>query len=191
MGWLFIALGAAVLLWGFPFLRCAIKRLQLQSKLKKQCANSNLRLVPLHTLWFFGNKHCKKCDVCVESPKDVYVIKLFGLPRRQRELMLLPDSRYSIRHTIAIVGVGMAIYTFNGRTKQIPSYRFDAVGELTGTEKRLHRILLVHPIAMAIHHRLPSGAEKTVQNGDTVDGAEIFSLSGLLDHLATESNNCP
>ena len=184
INWLIIGFCVAFFCWGFPLLRCFIKRIILVIKIKHLCQKRNYRLHK-KPFWFLGNKWTKNCEFQIETPTDIYAIKLFGLPRHRRMLILEPNEKFFIRRTIIMFAytAGMAVFKIDGRSRRMPFYHFECPKDSDKSFKPLHKVLLVHPVTMTIHRRLSHGAELIVRDGDVVNGMEIYCLSGFLEML--------
>ena len=183
MVWEVIILCAVLILWGIPTLRCAVKRIILAIKIKKLCKARQFRLYK-GLLWFLGGKHGVHSDVEIETSDAIYSVKLFGLPRRRRLLMLEPNGKYFIRNIILMTAftTQAAVFKIDGKERRMPVYQFCD----RGRQKTLHKVLLVHPVTMTIHRRLSHGVELIVRNGDLINGVEIYCLSGFLEHLKND-----
>ena len=182
--WVIIVLCILLYLWGFPLVRCFFKRLILMAKIKVICQKKSYRLYK-KPLWFLGNKYFGYSEFQIETATDIFAIKLFGTPRRRRMLMLLPNGKFFIRRTIMMIAftAQAAVFHIDGRMKHMPRYRFQMASAHTALQKQMHKVLLVHPVTMTIHRRLPHGAELIVRDGDLVSGMEVYCLSGFLRML--------
>lgn len=178
--WIFLLCVVATL-GTFPYLRCLVKRLVSLRKLRRLCRQKQYHIVGTHPLWFLGGKHTTRCDCYIETPHEVFAIKLFGMPRRQTVLLLKGNGDYMIRSFLAILP--FVKFTFHSRPRSVPMYDFRYRYRDEWEIKTPHPILLVHPVSMEIC-RLPThGKEEIVGAGDVVNGMEIFSLSRLLARL--------
>ena len=177
----YLVFGVAVLFAALPYLRCFLKRLVCLSKLSRICRKKNYTLHQGHLFWFLGSKWGKNCDCYIETPNEVYAVKLFGMPRRQTVLILKESGEYVIRSFVAILP--HVRFTFHTKPRTVPIYDFRARYRDAWEIKTPHHVLLVHPTSMEIRRQPNRGPEAIVGNGDTVNGMEIASLPGLLGAL--------
>ena len=177
--WL-ILIALIIMLVSFPYLRCLCKRLACLWKVKRLCKKKGYALQPTHTLWYLGGKRGIKCDFYIETPRNVYAIKLFGMKRRLTTLILMENGEYCIKH---IVGARHALFTWYTKPKVLPTYDFRYQFQEKWTAKKFHSILLIHPITMEVCLQEKNGMQKGMYYGDEVNGMEIHSLQHLLKVL--------
>ena len=185
--WIFL-LSLIVLFLAFPYLRCFVKRLICFGKIRRLCRKKQYRLFGTHLLWFLGGKHSVRCDCYIETPSEVYAVKLFGTGRRRAVLVFKENGTYFVRHFIALISyVGLAArFPIESKPRRLLAYDF-RVGYRDAWEIKTPRhILLVHPVCMEIHYRPERGAEVILGAGDTVGGMELMTLSRLLGDLECE-----
>ncbi len=168
----------------FPFFRFVFKRLKCARQLKAVCKNKDFRIITRNPFWMFGGKHGGKCDLYIETPNEIYSVKLFGMKKRRSVLLLWEDGRYSVRNFIAVISFGTAIqYPIDSKAKDMPvfdfRYRFKDEWEV----KTPHNVLLVNPVSMEFRRKKASGAEDLLGDGETVNGMRICSSPGLLRNL--------
>ncbi|MBQ7321095.1 MAG: hypothetical protein IJW99_03265 [Clostridia bacterium] len=178
--WIFL-LSLIVLFLAFPYLRCFVKRLICFGKIRRLCRKKQYRLFGTHPLWFLGGKHSVRCDCYIETPSEVYAVKLFGLPRRLTVLILKDNGTYVIRSFMA--WLPHVRFTFHSKPRRIPVYDFRYKYRDEWEIKTPHPILLIHPVSMEIRRAGQSGGEVIVGAGDTVNGMELESLSRFLGML--------
>lgn len=174
----FIALVAFIVL--FPYLRCLCKRIACRGKIQQLCEKKGYALHPNHTLWFLGGKRGTKCDLYIETQNDVYAVKLFGMKRRLTTLILMENGEYCIKH---IVGARHALFTWYTKPKALPAYDFHYQSPVNVKDKKLHPILLIHPITMEVCVQEKNGMQKGMYYGDIVNTMEVHSLTHLLKVL--------
>lgn len=87
-------LGIAASVLVLPYIRMFFKRLSCMQKIKKLCKRQGHLLHAAHPLWFLGCNHAKTCDLYVETAREVFAVKLFGLPHKNDRLMLKEDGTY-------------------------------------------------------------------------------------------------
>lgn len=185
MRFLLVLVGAIAFFALIPFIRCFIKRLKCAVKLKGLCRRRGYQIYPTHPLWFFGSKHGRRCDLYVETPNEVFAIKLFGIPRRLTVLVMREDGKYFIRRYLAFLsnnGLGIR-FPINGKAKPMPAYDFRYRYRDEWEIKTPRHILLVNPIPMEFLRQPQNGRETSVGAGELVYGMEIDSLPRLLADL--------
>jgi hypothetical protein len=182
--WIFI-LCAAVVITGFPYIRCFFKRLKCVYKIKRLCRNKNYKIHATHPLWFLGSKHTKKCDLYIETANEVFAVKLFGMPKRFSILVLKENGEYFIRNFIALISsIGQGIrFPIDSKPKPMPVYDFRYKYRDEWEIKTPHNVLLVNPVSMEVRLQPNFGSEVIVGAGDVVNGMEIQSLSRFLGEL--------
>ncbi|MBQ2767784.1 MAG: hypothetical protein IJF49_06880 [Clostridia bacterium] len=168
----------------FPYLRCFAKRVVCARSICRICRRKNFSLHPTHPFWFFGSKYGNRCDCYIETPTQVFALKLFGVPRRASVLTFEENGLYFIRRFAALVSfAGFANFTFDDRAKSLPVYNFRHQYQDIWETKTPRRILLVNPVSMEIRHKSRHGNERIVGAGDTVNGMEVYSLARLTGDL--------
>lgn len=171
----------------FPYIRCFFKRIICAVKITILCLRRKYILHPTHPLWFLGCKMFRKCDVHIETPKEVYSVKLFGTKKRSTMLVFQGNNKYFIRRFIVVIHyLCIMLWPINSRLKTLPAYDFDYKynGELGNKKQR--RVLLVNPVVMRFRYRSDNGNESNVDDGDTVNGVEMHSLPNFLRSLNSE-----
>lgn len=178
--WIFLLCVIAVFLV-FPYLRCLVKRLICLRKLSRICHQKQFALHGVHPLWFLGSKWGRVCDCYIETPNEIYAVKLFGMPRRLTVLLVRESGEYIVRSFIAILP--HVRFTLHSRPRVMPIYDFHAKFSDAWEIKTPHHVLLLHPTSMEIRRQPQRGPEVIVGNGDVINGMEIASLPGLLGAL--------
>ena len=167
-----------------PYVRCLIKRLICMKKIKKTCRKKGYSLHPTHPFWFFGSRYAKRCDAYVETPNEVFAIKLFAIPKRHTVLVFKENGEYFVRRFLAFLSWGSSIrFPIDGRHHPLPLYDFRYEYQRTWEIKTPRRILLVNPVSMEFRRRPSHGSETILGAGDIVNGMEIHSLSRLLGEM--------
>lgn len=185
--WIALAAVAAVILLA-PRVRWFWKRGVLVRKLKRVCKKQQFVLYGAHALWFLGEKGAQVCDVYIETPTQVYAVKLFGVGRRRAVLVFKENGTYFVRHYIALLSnFGQAVrFPIESKPRRLMAYDF-RVGYRDEWEIKTPRnLLLVHPVCMEIRRQPERGAEVILGAGDTVGGMEMFTLSRFLGELEGE-----
>ncbi|MBR2894041.1 MAG: hypothetical protein IKC03_00090 [Oscillospiraceae bacterium] len=178
--WIFI-LCAAVVITGFPYIRCFIKRIICAVKLTLACKKKNYVLHKTHFLWFLGHKYAEKCDFYIETPDSIYSVKLFGVPKHHHILIFKADGDYFVRSHLYILP--FVKHSFDSKPRTLPAYNFRCHFRDEWEIKTPHNVLLVHPVSMEIRLQPNFGSEVIVGAGDVVNGMEIQSLSRFLGEL--------
>jgi len=168
----------------FRNIRFLYKRILCAKKLRKICRNSNYNFHKTHPLWLLGGKNTQKCDCYIETPSEVFAIKLFGMPRRSTVLVFKANGEYFIRSFIAIISYGSAMrFPLNSKPKPMPTYNFRYKYRDECEIKTPRRVLLVNPVSMEFRRQPECGSEVLIGAGDIVNGMEIDSLPRLLNDL--------
>ena len=178
--WIFL-LGVIAFFAAWPYLRCLVKRVILAGKLRRVCRKKSLTLHPAHSLWFLGGKGAGRCDCYIETPTEVYAVKLFGMPRRPTVLLFRENGDYIIRSLFALMS--FVTFTFHTKPKAMPVYDFRYRYHEEWEIKTPRRVLLVHPVSMEIRRQPDRSGEVILGAGDTVCGMEIQTLPRLLGAL--------
>lgn len=174
--------GIVLLFLGFPYIRYFFKRLVCRSKLKSVCREKGYTFIGNHIAWFLGGRNGKRCDCFVETQKDVFAIKLFGVPRKRRVLVFEEDGGYFTRK-FAGVAWRSILYSFDSKVEVFPVYDFGYKYEEESEEKTIRKVLLMNPVPMEMRMQAKNSKETIVSPGDKVYDLEIYNLSGLLNEL--------
>ena len=179
------AFGVVILLIiAFPHFRFFVKRLICKRKIKKLCQKKGYRLHALHLFWFFKNRNSPRCDFYIETPNEVFAVKMFGITKRRCELVFTENGKYFIRSFMAFISYGSGIrYSFDSKAKPLPDYNFRYNYKEEWEIKTPRRILLVNPVPMEFRRQPQHGSEVIVGAGEIVNGMEIDSLPRLLEDL--------
>ena len=186
--WIFV-LSVVALFLIYPYIRAFFKRLILCSKLLRLCKKKEYSLIPNKALWFFGGNREKDCDFYVETPTDIYSVKLFGMKKKWSVLYLLEGGEYMIRNyiaTISFCGQGM-LFPIDSKPQKLPGYNFRLNFKSEWDIKTPHNILLINPVCHDIMRRSKNGKEERVGAGEAFSGIEIYPLARFLGEL--ESKN--
>ena len=174
---LWILAVCVVLFYVLPAIRCLFKRLSCAGKLKRLCRRTGATLQGTHPLWFLGRRGRKHCDFVIETPTQVFAVKLFGVMHGGRVLVLRETGEYFFRRYASIL---MFIFNaFDGSFRRLPEYDFSS-GDLVAGGRTRRDILLLNPIPMEVRVQPHSGQEFVTGPGDEVFGMELASLSHLM-----------
>lgn len=178
--WIFL-FGIVAFFVVFPYIRCLVKRMICLRKIRQVCRKKQYTLYRTHPLWILGRKGGGICDCYIETPNEIFAVKLFGMPRRLTVLILKESGEYVIRSFLAILP--FVRFTFHTKPRRMPDYDFRARYRDAWEIKTPHHILLVHPTSMEICRQPLRGAERIVGRGEVVNGMELYALSGFLGAL--------
>ncbi len=184
MGLFYIILALTIFILSYPYVRCFFKRLIALIKIKSICRKKKYKLYLNHIFSFLGNKYAKNCDFYIETNKELFSIKLFGVSRRPTILIFKDNGEYFVRNFILTIFYGQGIFMhFNGRPKKIRTYNFRYKYNKKWDAKDVRQILLISPVSMDIRFRARNGREDIVGAGNVVNGMEIYSLPQFLGEL--------
>lgn len=181
----YFLIGTVALIIAFPYIRYFIKRLVCFYKIRQICQRKDYKLHKTHALWFLGSNRDKKCDCYIETPNEVFAIKLFGIPTRLTVLIFKENGDYFIRSFNSIISYFGASINFpiNNPPKPLPTYDFHYKYKNEWKIKASRRILLINPTSMEFRHQNKNNSESIIYPGDLVNGMEICSLPRLLCNL--------
>lgn len=166
-----------VFLYVIPLIRCFIKRVSCAMRLSRLCRRLGFTLQGTHALWFLGSRNRKGCDCVIETPAQVFAIKLFGVMHGGRVLVFRETGEYFFRRYASIL---LFIFNaFDGAFRRLPEYDFSR-GEAIAAGRPRHDVLLLNPIPMEVRLQPHSGQEFVTGPGDDLFGMELASLSHLM-----------
>lgn len=166
------------------YIRYFFKRLSCMFKIKRMCRNKSFKIHAVNPFWFLGNKYSHKCDLYIETPNEVFAIKLFGMLRRRSVLIFKENGEYIVRKFIALSAYGSVIQNpIDSKPKLLPNYDFRHRYRVEWEIKTPRNILLINPVSMEFRRQPDHGSETIVGAGDIVNGIEVDSLSHLLGDL--------
>lgn len=172
--WWYILLIAALLIVVLPGIRWLLSRLVLSRKISSLCKERRYTLQNRNG-WLFGSRYGKQADFAIETEREVYAVKLFGVPQRLATLLLHPAGKYSLRRVFSILlQVKIPLDT---KPVSFPAYDFSVFSK--DEEKQLHTVLLLHPAPLNIRLKDREGKEKDFCCCDAYGGMEIMNLSDL------------
>ena len=166
-----------VLLYVIPALRCFFKRIGCAMKLRHLCSRPGVTLRGTHPFWFLGSRSCKGCDLLIDTPSQVFAIKLFGVMHSGRVLVFRETGEYFFRRYASILL--FVFNVFDGAFRQLPEYDFSKGEDLAAGRTR-RDVLLLNPIPMEVRFQPHSGQEAVTGPGDDLFGMELASLSHLI-----------
>ena len=180
MEYLLLSIILLLLIISPTFLRYIIKRIVLSCKLKKFCKTHNYSIIAAHKLWMFGFQNNNHNDFYIETPNDIYSVKLFGVLRRKYILIFTDSNEYLFRRAPAIRQ--MASPT-DGPVHQLPNFDFHHNYQNEWNEKVTHPVLLVNPVGVEVRSKSNRGVEEIISAGEMLNGMEIYSLASFTEHL--------
>ena len=153
-------------------------------KIKRMCRRKNLVAHPTHPFWFLGSRGTKNCDLYIETPTQVFAIKLFDAPRRLSILTLKENGKYFFKSYIVLISYGAGFHIpVDGRKRVMPRFDFRFQYKDAWSNKSTRDILLANPAPMEFRYQPLHGSDCIVCVGDTVNGMELASLQYLLEKL--------
>lgn len=179
-------LGIVIIILCIPYIRLFFKRLSLLFKIKRVCRDKGYALRGKHFLWFLGGKEGKNCDCVIETEKELFAVKLFGMPRRKRVLVFKEKKEFFVRILMLLVEGRFFFWireVFDGKAKPLPEYDFSLKNKPMLSDKKLRKILLVNPVPMEILLQAENSKETILIPGDEVCGMEFANLAWLLKQL--------
>ena len=176
------------LLITIPYIFLFIKRISLFVKLRTVSKKHSYLVRGTHLFWFLGHNHGKRCDFYIETPNEVFAVKLFAIPRKRALLVIKDDRKYFFRKFRALVSDGAALrHPVNGKLKLMPIYDFQLHNNAKRKTKKTRCILLVNPISMGCHQQPQYGGEVIVGTGECVGNMEVCSSSYFFTLLKNEN----
>ena len=167
-----------------PYIRFLFKRLSMSKKIKSVCTKLHYKFYKPSFFWMFGGRRKSKCDFYVETPTEVYAVKLFGVKKKNAELVFKQNGEYFERHYLALISYGGGVrFPMEKKPKKLPDYDFRHQYRMEWEIKSPHNILLINPVCREIHRQVQHGVENLLGAGDVVNGMEIYPLSGFLGEL--------
>lgn len=173
----YILIFLVIIVLVIPSIRFVFKRMNCARKLKKLCLKLGYPLHRMHSFCFFGSRRAKRCDFVIETPSQVFAVKLFGVLHTSRVLVFRETGEYFFRRYSSIL---LFIFdVFDGAFRRMPEYDFSR-GEAIANGKPRRDILLLSPIPMEVRIQPHSGQESVTGPGDVLFDMELASLSHLL-----------
>ena len=180
----YLLICSVLLFCSIPCLRFVYKRIKCAQEIKRLCKKKGFRTLSTSVLWQFCGNRRDKCELYIETPSEIYSVKLFHTKKRRSILLLWEDGRYSVRSFIAVISYGTPIsYPIDSTARKLPAYDFRYRFQDEWEIKTPHRILLVNPVTMEFRRKKPSGAESVLGDGESVNGMRVCSLPRLLMDL--------
>ena len=162
----------------YAYIRCFFKRLKCLISISRMCRKKVFRLTVKHPLWFLGSRYARRCDFIIETPRDVFGVKLFGCLWPLKVLILREYGEYIFRGYSTFLK--FILNFIDSWPHPLPAYRFEFARAEIPEEARMRRILLINPMPLEIRMQPNNGQEEISGTGDTIRGMEIASLSHLI-----------
>ncbi|MBE6632577.1 MAG: hypothetical protein E7623_07770 [Ruminococcaceae bacterium] len=177
-----ITVTAVIILW--PYVRIFLKRLEMATEISKCCKKNGYKLIKNHSLWIFGSKNGNKCDFYVETPNNVYSVKLWGMPNYKTKLCFTQDGKYYVKgYGIWLLFGGHFVGGTSSRPRPVSNYDFRSNFREEWYIKNFIPVLLVNPVCADI---MKEGKDKNllpVVWGESVNGASIYKITRLIGEL--------
>ena len=184
MHFYYLLAGIIALMIVCPYIRCFFKRLSLKKQIEAVCKKRAFKLIKTHPQWYFGVKNANKCDFYVETPNQVFSIKLFAVPRRRTTLVITECGEYFVRRYIAVIAYGGGVkFPIDGIARRLTKYDFRYNYEEKWEVKTPRNVLLVNPVSMEFRYQPRFGGERLLGAGEVANGMEIASLPYLICEL--------
>lgn len=167
---------ALIILWAY--VRCFFKRVKCLISIRRMCRKNGFRLSVKHPLWFLGSRYARRCDCIIQTPGEVFGVKLFGCLWPLKQLILRAYGEYVFRGFSKFLG--FILNFIDSWPHPLPAYRFSLPRARLPEGTPVRRILLVNPMPMDILMQPNNGQEEISGTGDMICGMEIASLSHLL-----------
>ena len=180
----FIFIIIIILVINYSYIRCFFKRLVCFRKVRKICDRKGFKIYKTHFLWFLGSRYMVKCDCYIETPNELFAVKMFGVDKRSSTLIFNENGQYYIQRFISFVSNGSMIrLPINCKSHTMPKYNFRYKYKNEWEIKTPHKILLVNPVAMEFRRQMQNGSEEMLDAGDIINDMEIYSLPRFLGTL--------
>ena len=180
-------LGATVLLLSLPYVRMLLIRLTCMRRLKKLCRKKGHLLHAAHPFLCLSRRNARTCDLYIETAREVFAVKLFGLPHKNDRLMIMENGAYFVQKIIPLLSFASAsLNKTNCRSKPLPVYDFRHGYKEIWELKTPRRLLLLCPDTEV--RRIPQrGTPVTLGIGDIVGNAELFTMSHMIRVLESDT----
>ena len=172
-----LLLSAVIFVLILPYIRFIFKRVALFCRIKNICRKHNLILLPRHFFWFLGNTCGEQADFMIETPREIFSVKLCGVFFRKQLFNFIDSEHYSVKELQFQIKCYM--HGINYVVKQKKPYNLRA--GYSG-EKEVIPIILMNPIAMTVTKSTGTSKEP-VANGDYVNEGYFYNCSGFCDRL--------
>lgn len=179
-------IGIVIVCFCIPYIRCLFKRLSLYFKLKNVCQTKGYCLLGTHPFWFLGGRDGMNCDCMIETAEELFLVKLFGMPRRKCVLVFTEKREFFIRRFLFLVEGRFFFWiheAFDSKAKPLPEYDYSLKDKAFTSDKKPRKILLINPVPMDMLMQEKVDKERTVIPGDEVYGMQIANLTWLLKEL--------
>ena len=172
-------LAVALAILFFPFAVFACKRAFFCIKLKSVCHRMDYALTPTHFFWFFGNINGGKCDCYVQTPENVYSVKLCG-GSSKTFIDFVDDARYARRSIRFHISPALPVMREKRKKKFDFGYRCPETHDT-----RITPVILMYPMPLKVTYR-----KKGIGNGDFIEEGYFYDRVGFINMLGGESADC-
>ena len=164
----------------YPYFRFIFKRLSCMKRIKKLCRERGYSIHKTGLFRIFSSNRSKECDLYIETEKEVYAIKLFGVLRRRCTLIIKENGDYFIRGYIVILSYAANLtFPIDRRFKRFPDYDFE--NKFNGEcNKPLKRVLLINPICTGLLCESKNGWRAGLA-GDEMCGVSLHTVGSFLE----------
>ena len=167
----------------YPYLRFIFKRIISMKKIKRLCLERGYRIHETGRFTIFSTNRAKGCDFYIETEKEIYAIKLFGVLRRRCSLVIKENGDYFIRGYIVILSYAANLnFPVDRRLKHMPEYDFEYKynGEC---QKPLKRVLLLNPICTSLLCESKNGWRAGL-SGDEISGKmRLYTVNSFIESI--------
>ena len=184
MEFLFIALAVVFVIALCPYVRMLCKRISMAAALTRCCKKNNYNLIKNSILWFLGGKNGSKCDFYVETPNNVYAVKLWGMRGYNTKLCFTKDGKYYIKgYGMWLLFGGSFIGGSVSRRRSVNGYDFRSNFREEWYVKRFTPVLLVNPVCADIMKEGKDERLLPVVWGEDVNGASVYKITRFIGEL--------
>ena len=165
----------------YPYFRLIIKRLRCMKKIKELCRAKGYRMYETGALRILCSNRSKKCDLYIETENEIFAIKLFGVLKRRRTLILKENRDYIIRSYIVILSyVARLCFPIDRKPGRMPKYDFEYKLKDEWKKKPLRRVLLINPVCTGMIYSSESGYRAGLA-GDSFCGMTVHTASSFIE----------
>ena len=181
-----IAVILVIILW--PYVKVFFKRISLAAKITGCCRKNNYKLIKTHIFWFLGGKNGSKCDFYIETPNNVYSVKLWETLDKMSKLYFTKDGKYYFKsYGMWLLFGGHFVGGSSSRPQRLKRYDFRVNFRDEWYIKGFTPVLLINPVCADILREISdsSGNARTVPVGwgETVNGASVYKLTRFIGEL--------
>ena len=170
---------AVFLILFFTFTKTLRKRISLNRKLKKVCAENRFDLKfersTIESLKWSENKS----DITIVTPNNIFYIRLLAVPKYRCHICF--DSAAELRIVKPPLNNKFTvIFDFKTKTKTL-SLDFSDAREFEG--KKTRKIIIVNPVCGEMYYKVSQISTAQTGNGGEHFGYQVFTASGFINYL--------